>query len=105
LASPAEQPVGNGGEDHGIAKAGIRMQGFEALQVKPGCVLREPVQTFIEKPGIVFANAGGGEQQRLGIDDRAGLRRTGMPCHPEAAPLPPQKIERRFEGAFSKVGQ
>ncbi len=73
--------------------------------MKPGRVLREPVETFIEKPGIVFSDAGGGEKQRLRIDDGAGLRRTRMARHPEAAPLPPQEIDRRVEGAFSKVGE
>ena len=105
LASLAEQPIGDGGEDHRIAESGIGVQGFETLQVKPGCVLREPVEAFIEKPGIVFPNACGGEKQGLRIDDGACLRPAGMPGHSEAAPLPPQEIECRIEGAGSKVAE
>jgi hypothetical protein len=42
------------------------------------------------------ANARCGQQQGFRVDHMPGIRLAGMSSHPEAAPLPPKEIERRF---------
>lgn len=96
LASLFDKPIRDGRQDDRIAKPGIGLQGLEPLQVKHRGVAGKPVQRFIKQARVMPANARCGQQQGFRVDHMPGIRLAGMSSHPEAAPLPPKEIERRF---------
>jgi hypothetical protein len=64
------EDFGDGGKDPRIRNAGpVPVQALEALQTDATAEFRKPVDGFVHQSGIVAAEASGGEQQGLGIDD------------------------------------
>jgi hypothetical protein len=85
--------LGDGGENARIRYAGpTPMQPLEALQADSAAEFREPVDGFVHQPGIVAAEAGGGEQQGLGVDDPV-IARTRIARHSDGSPLVPEQID------------
>ena len=87
------EQIGNGSEHARIRDAGpAPVQALEPLEADAASELYQPVDGFIHQSGIVTSEAGGGEQQGLGIDDPiiAGKR---ISRHTDGRPLVPEQID------------
>ena len=69
----------------------VGMHGFEPLQVQEISVLKNPIEDFFHKPGVLPRELGRGEEESFGIDDeRNGSTRRGA-GHSDGDPLIPKK--------------
>jgi hypothetical protein len=93
----------DGGQNAVVAYVVFGLEAGEPLEIDPRSIGLEPIEDFIEEPGIVPGDGGRKQQERFGIDHPV-VPRLRVAGHPKGGPLTPKESEERLAELLSKAG-
>ncbi len=99
------EDVGDGGKDARFRHAGpFAMQILEALEIDPAAEFHQPVDGLIHQAGVVAAEAGGEQQQGLGVGDPI-VASARVSRDADGGPLVPEEIDHPLSEAATGIGE